>query len=67
MAKSLSELVAEIVLTQSQRLDLDADEITRLSLQTAQAFKVIQQVERGGDFPPESILQSIYFQVRSGC
>jgi len=59
MAKSLSELVAEIVLTQSQRRDLDADEITRLSLQTAQAFKVIQQVERGGDFPPESILQSM--------
>lgn len=59
MAKSLSELVAEIVLTQSQRRDLDADEITRLSLQTAQAFKLIQQVERGGEFPPELNLQSI--------
>jgi predicted transcriptional regulator len=58
MAKSLSELVAEIVLTQSQRRDLDADEITRLSLQTAQAFKLIQQVERGGEFPPELNLQS---------
>ncbi len=55
MAKSLSELVAEIVLAQSERRDLDADEITRLSLQTAQAFKTIQQMEKGINIPTESL------------
>lgn len=55
MARSLSELVAEIVLAQAQRRDFDPEEITRLSIQTAQAFKIIQEVERGGDFTSESV------------
>lgn len=53
MSKTLSELVAEIVLAQAQRRDFNPNEISEFSIHTAQAFRIIQDVERGGDFPIE--------------
>jgi predicted transcriptional regulator len=58
MGKSLAEIVGEIVLAQSGRRDLDADEITRISIETAKAFKVIQQMDKGGNIQGESLFPS---------